>query len=262
MAILDCMVRSNLLQMDTRLQVVIPDNRDGKTLRPTKVVYLLHGYGRAADQWSRETFVEKDCARYGFIAVCPDVGHSFYTDLRYGQPFFSYVTEELPEIVARLFALEPSREDTFVAGLSMGGYGAMKMALTYPDRYAAAGSFAGALDVKMLMSVMGDDENSLAFKETIGAMGTEKKLADSDNPLCLLDDVGLLPRDERPRLYQTVGKQDQIYPLNTAFHKKAEEVGVPLLYQEWDGEHNYKFWTQSLSRCLQFFATGGTPDLP
>lgn len=261
MAILDCMVRSNLLQMDTRLQVVIPDNRDGKTLRPEKVVYLFHGYGRGADQWLRETFVEKDCARYGFIAVCPDVGHSFYTDLKYGQPFFSYVTDELPIIVNRLFSIDPPRENTFVAGLSMGGYGAMKAALTYPDRYMSAGSFAGALDVEQLQKRMLQDVNSLAYAESCGMFGVGEKVPESDNLLSLLEEVSLLPREERPKLYQSVGKQDDIYPLNIAFRKKADALGMPLTYQEWDGGHNYKFWTESLSKCLQFFAMGEEPSL-
>lgn len=259
MAVLDCMVRSTLLEMDTRVQVFIPDNRDGKTFRPERIVYLLHGYGRAADQWLRETFVEKDCARHGFVAVCPDVGHSFYTDLEYGQPFFSYITDELPTIIENFFHFHPGPENTYIAGLSMGGYGAMKAALTYPERYAAAGTFAGALDVDALLQFAPQMGGSLGEKEATAMFGVDGTIPEEDKPLFLLDKAADLPDGKRPKLYQCVGKQDPIYALNTAFHKKADALGIPLVYEEWDGIHNYKFWTESLSRCLEYFATGELP---
>ena len=85
--------------------------------------------------------------------VMPNVHLSFYTDMAHGGKYWQFISEEVPAIVRDMFPLSARREDNFVAGLSMGGYGAFKLALTYPERYAAAASLSGAVDINDVVRV-------------------------------------------------------------------------------------------------------------
>ena len=95
----------------------------------------------------RQTPVERYASLYNLAVVMPYVNHSFYTDEKYGEKYWTFVSQELPEVVHGYLGLSQSPQDTYLAGQSMGGYGAMKLALTYPQRYWAAGCFSGAVDI-------------------------------------------------------------------------------------------------------------------
>jgi S-formylglutathione hydrolase FrmB len=109
-----------------------------------KVLYLLHGYSDDHSIWMRRTSVERYAAEHHLAVIMPAVNHSFYTNEVQGERYWDYISEELPRAMHRFFRLSDKPEDTFVAGLSMGGYGAMKLALTHPERFGAAASFCGA----------------------------------------------------------------------------------------------------------------------
>lgn len=120
-------IRSQSLGMDTGLTVVLPFDRAAVPETECPTVYLLHGHGENADVWTRMTSAERYANAYGVALVMPEVQRSFYTDMAMGLSYFSYVTKELPDTCQRLFHLSSRREDRFVAGLSMGGYGALKL---------------------------------------------------------------------------------------------------------------------------------------
>ncbi len=114
---------------------------------PPPVLYLLHGLSDDDTIWLRRTSIERYVAEFGLAVVMPQVHRSFYLDGEYTGAYWTFVAEELPALVAGFFRVSQAREDTFVAGLSMGGYGAMLHALRQPGRFAAAASLSGALDV-------------------------------------------------------------------------------------------------------------------
>ncbi len=93
------------------------------------MLYLLHGLSQDASAWQRYSSFETLADAYGLVVVMPSAGRSFYIDQPNGQRYFTYLTEELPQYLADVFGLAPRREDTFIAGSSMGGYGAFKAAL-------------------------------------------------------------------------------------------------------------------------------------
>ncbi|MFR7473342.1 MAG: alpha/beta hydrolase [Christensenellales bacterium] len=95
------------------------------------------------------------------VVVMPEMHNNFYTDQAIGWPYLKYVAEELPRIIETYLRVSPKRENTYVAGLSMGGYGAMKIALTYPEKFGFAASFSGALDIVALMQ---DDKEQIAHE--------------------------------------------------------------------------------------------------
>ena len=151
MALLRCDFFSETLGLSTSMTVILPQQTSGQigmtgaTAAEIPVLYLLHGLSDDDTIWSRRTSIERYVAPLGLAVVMPQVHQSFYSDEVHGLPFWTFLTEELPALVSGFFHVSTRREDTFVAGLSMGGYGAMKWALRQPDRFAAAASLSGAL---------------------------------------------------------------------------------------------------------------------
>ena len=139
---------SKVLDMDQSLYVILPDKGEGAPPEPLPpeggypVLYLLHGTSHDFSHFLRYTSIERYAADRKIAVVTPSAQLSGYADMAHGEPFFTYLTEEVPEIVKNLYPVSRKREDTFVAGVSMGGYGAAKVGLTYPDRFAAIGALS------------------------------------------------------------------------------------------------------------------------
>ena len=148
MALLRCDFRSETLGLDTAMSVILPSGAAPAGGHPT--LWLLHGSGDDHTAWTRQTSIERYVADTGWAVVMPQVDRSYYADMVYGKRYWTFVREELPRIARSFFRLSEHRADNAVAGLSMGGYGAFKLALNFPDRYAAAASLSGALDPETL----------------------------------------------------------------------------------------------------------------
>jgi putative tributyrin esterase len=144
MALIRCDFWSEALEMSTSMTVILPD---GDATDPPPVLYLLHGLTDDHTAWTRFSSVERYAEDLGLAVVMPSVDRSFYANEAYGMRFWDLLSAELPERVGRFFRVSARREDTFVAGLSMGGYGAVKWALREPERFAAAATLSGALDL-------------------------------------------------------------------------------------------------------------------
>ena len=248
------------VKVNIPLSVILPDPgaMGDIPVRSRKVLYLLHGISGDAGAWHRYTIVETLAAAYGLVVVMPSVGRSFYTDLPNGQLYFTYLTEELPKYLKDVFGIAPRREDTMIAGNSMGGYGAFKAALLRPERYAAAASFSGVLSMAILTAVPDDprrQEFTLLFGDLDSLAGSEHDPA-----------VWLRRAAERaaaaapvPRLYISVGRQEDLYPLSTEFHSECMKLGVPAEYHEDDGGHNWFLWDKEI-RLFLAETLGPVPD--
>src|SRR3954451_12923117 len=154
MALLRCDFFSDALSLSTSMTVILPQpttTQIGMTGdasdEPPGVLYLLHGLSDDDTIWLRRTSIERYVAPLGLAVVMPQVHRSFYTDEAHGNRYWTFLTEELPALVESFFRLSRRREGTFVAGWSMGGYGAWKWALSRPERFAPAASLSGAVDV-------------------------------------------------------------------------------------------------------------------
>ena len=231
------------------LYIILPDPGDmGKVpVRKRKVLYLLHGLSNDGSAWQRYSSIETVANDYGLVVIMPSVGRSFYTDQLNGQAYFSYLIEELPKYLADVFGLRPKREDTLIAGLSMGGYGAFKAALLYPERFSAAASFSGALSLEILRAIPNDPRQA-EFRYIFGDLD---KLEGSEH-----DSMVWLARASQnpsayPRLYMSVGKQEDLYPLNQMFYAACQQFGVPVEYLEEDGEHNWYLWDRHIRWFLR-----------
>jgi S-formylglutathione hydrolase FrmB len=210
------------------------------------VLYLLHGLSDDASAWQRYTAIETIATAYGLVVVMPSVGRSFYIDQPNGQLYFTYLMEELPRYLSDVFDLAPRREDTLIAGVSMGGYGAMKAALLHPDRFYAAASLSGFLSLEFL-NAFPDDPRVEEFRFVLGDLS---KLSGSDHdPLMWLAKAAGDP-EALPRLYLASGRQEDVYPLSLMFRAACQNLGINVDFHEEDGRHEWLFWNTQIQRFL------------
>ena len=236
------------IKVNTPLNIILPDPGDIKELpiRKRKVLYLLHGLSDDASAWQRFSSIETIARAYGLVVVMPSVGRSFYTDQPNGQLYFTYLTQELPQYLSDVFNLTPIREDTLIAGISMGGYGALKAALLYPQRFSAAASFSGALSLEILKAIPNDPRQA-EFRTIFGDL--EQLQGSEHDPLVWLQKAAQ-KLSELPRLFVACGRQDDLYPLNVMFNLACTNLGLPLNYHEEDGKHDWSFWNKQIQRFL------------
>jgi S-formylglutathione hydrolase FrmB len=236
------------VQVNSPLYILLPD--PGKMgdipLARRKVLYLLHGLSDDGSAWQRYTSIETLAAAYGLVVVMPSAGRSFYTDMPNGQNYFTYLTEELPRYLADVFNLSPRREDTFIAGNSMGGYGAIKAAFLHPERYAAAASFSGVLSL-LVLQALPDDPRRKEFGLLFGDL---EKLSGSDHdPATWLTRAAQNP-SALPKLFISVGRQEDIYILSGMFHAACQSQGISSEYYEEDGQHDWFLWDKHIRLFL------------
>ncbi|AWB47023.1 esterase [Paenibacillus sp. CAA11] len=249
MAYIQMAVYAETLGMSTDIHMVIPMQSPLRASRGGKlpVLYLLHGLGGDHTEWTRQSSIERYAEAKGVALVLPRADRSYYTDMKQGGLFFTYLSQELPEIVGSLFPISQRREDTFVAGISMGGYGAFKLALRCPEQYAAAASLSGGLDIVRRLS----GPNGFAPDEAERIFGSVDAVKGSDNDLFELA-AALGARGTQPLLFQCCGTEDFMYEGNQAFLHHARQAGLEITYEEETAGHEWKYWDRVSQRLLEW----------
>ncbi|MEG0664650.1 MAG: alpha/beta hydrolase-fold protein, partial [Clostridia bacterium] len=162
--------------------------------------------------------IEEYANNYGVAVIMPNGLRSFYCDMEYGLKYFTYISKELPKICEDIFNIPNKRENKFIAGLSMGGYGAFKCAFTYPEDYAGCGSFSGAVDTDFVKKYI---FNSPQYsKEAFAILGDDIK---PDNDLFYLSSLANNSKYDL-KVYQSCGKQDFLYTSNIKFKNHLEKL--------------------------------------
>ncbi len=252
MALFHCNFFSEILGVSTSMDVVLPQQTVSqigmkgsvkKSKHPT--LYLLHGLSDDHTTWQRRTSIERYVANMGLAVIMPSVGRSWYADMVNGPKYWTFISEELPAIARSFFPLSDRREDNFVAGLSMGGYGAFKLALRFPDRFAAGASLSGALDI---------GERSKDRQEEFRYIFGDAPLKGSMNDLFYAAKECKTKASISPRLYQWCGTSDFLYQDNLRFRDYALELGLDLTYEEGPGDHSWEHWDRQIQRVLQWLA--------
>jgi len=236
-------------KVNSPLYIILPDPGEmkGIPVKNRKVLYLLHGLSDDGSAWQRYTSIETYARQYGLIVVMPSVGRSFYADLPNHQQYFTYLTQELPRYLEEVFGIPPRRENTMIAGNSMGGYGAVKTALNFPERFFAVASFSGLVSMAVVENMPVDDPRKDEF---IWIFGDPYKLPGSEHdPLFWLQRAKQAHKD-LPYLYIACGKQDDLYPLNVLFISTCRSLGIEIDYYEADGRHDWFFWDAQIQRFL------------
>lgn len=248
---------SKLIGQSLPYNVVLPAGYDAKTAAQTRypVLYLLHGLGGSANDWvSNRAHVSEYASRYSMIVVVPEGRDGWYTDgVAPNDKFESYVVEELLPDVQRRFRTIEAREGRAVAGLSMGGYGALKFGLKYPDKFIFAASMSGALAAAAWVSEM---PLPAFLKPSI-----TRVYGAADSPVRPANDIYKIVRalpPERvaslPYFYLDCGTEDGLLSYNRDFAALLVEHKIPHEYRQLPGTHSWPYWDRQVQEVLRLAA--------
>ena len=263
MALLHVNYHSAVLRMDTAFSVIMPETMQGIGLAGAKerqhypVLWLLHGRSDDHTIWMRRTSIERYAAPYGIMVIMPEVSYSRYLNMKHGPAYYDFAARELPEVCAALFPrMSRAREDNFIAGLSMGGGGAMWIGLHNPDRYGGICmlSTGGIAPLEHLWR--GQDNGSSAYRKTnLDVYGTEDSdsLAGTDYDILRLIRETAEKSPVLPRVYHAMGTEDVRYPVAMTIKDTFLSIpGNPYRYEyhEGPGKHEWEFWDTWIRRYL------------
>lgn len=225
--------------------------------RPMKTLYLLHGFSGNESDWQFNGVAEDIAFRYNLAVIMPDGENSFYLDRASSSgKVCTYVGQELVDFTRRTFGLSDRREDTYIGGLSMGGFGAIHTSLTFPETFEGCIALSSALIIHELKDMQEGAPNMLAnmayYREIFGDL---QQAAETDaNPEVLY--CRIQENNGRiPRMFQAVGTEDFLYTNNTQFrdfvlaHRRPED---DYKYVEGPGIHDWNFWNQYIFQALDY----------
>ena len=265
MAFMEIHFFSEVLGRGVSVNGIIPEDFRPEGPVPYKTLYLLHGLSDDHTAWQRYTEIECLANRGRFAVIMPNADRSFYTNMAKGDRYLDYIALELPQAMRSFFkGMSHKPEDNFIAGLSMGGYGAFKVALNYPDRFAAACSLSGALDIDFMYRVYhGKSPSDIARTKALyeNIFGEPEKLSGSEHDLLFLLEQNVKKGVVLPELYLTCGTEDPILPCSDSFFEKAKTLGVEKIsYKQAPGHHNWTFWNGQIKDFAVRIAKGKDPE--
>lgn len=238
---------SQALKQYREMTVLYPDASEVTTEeamdRDIPVLYLLHGMNGNQNSWTGRTNLERLVRHTNVIVVMPNCDNGWYTNTASGVNYFDAVAIELPKIIRRFFPnATTKREKTFIAGLSMGGYGAFKIAFE-TNQFAWAGSFSGALveeeDFKDLIS-----EDYTYWKGIFGEFSQENFAKHSLSN-------SAKQSDGKTKCYAWCGEGDFLYEANLHTVDVLKTMGVELEFQVDPGTHDWYYWEQQIEIFLR-----------
>lgn len=217
------------------------------------VLYLLHGLSDDESIYMRRSSIERYAEKEKLMVIMPNGDRYFYTDTPGCGHYFSFITKELPAVLKDTFANFPiERKKTFIGGISMGGYGALKAALRNPDKYSSVLCLSGAFDICGMaensflggkdwwQSILGDVSTARSGSEDVFALAEK----------CKAEGV------ELPRITMWCGKSDFILDQSRCMYKHLSELGYDVSYAESNGSHCWDSWDPALENFLPIIAKG------
>lgn len=250
MALAELNFYSEALGMQTTVNVIIPQKSSSGEIgiksdakdEKYKCVYLLHGLSDNHSIWLRRTSIERYAQEYGICVVMPCADKSFYTDMKDGGKYYTYIAKELPRIIREFFNVSEKREDNFIAGNSMGGYGALKIGLRECDSFCACAGLSSVADIVGLTDTFRD--------VYIPIFGEELNIPDEENLFFLTQSNNNNPN--KPKIYMGVGTEDYMYKENIKLKEHIESLDFDFTYRESSGTHCWEFWDEYIQYVLEW----------
>ena len=250
MALAELNFYSEALGMQTTVNVIIPQKSSSGEIgiksdakdEKYKCLYLLHGLSDNHSIWLRRTSIERYAQEYGICVVMPCADKSFYTDMKDGGKYYTYIANELPRIIREFFNVSEKREDNFIAGNSMGGYGALKIGLRECDSFCACAGLSSVADIVGLTDTFRD--------VYIPIFGEELNIPDEENLFFLTQSNNNNPN--KPKIYMGVGTEDYMYKENIKLKEHIESLDFDFTYRESSGTHCWEFWDEYIQYVLEW----------
>ena len=238
-------VPSQMLERVNRTIVAIPEA--GGIDCPA--IYMLHGYGGNQQQWRDDAVLGPLADRYGVVLVLPDGGHNGWwldSPVRAHRGYETHVVYALASFIERRFGARPGRSARALVGLSMGGHGAITLALKHPDRYCAAASLSGVLDLERH-----PEEWELAAQ--LGPMAESRPAWRQNSARWLVERLpALFAADLAPALSLSCGTSDFAFQENEEVHRRLVELEVPHAYETPEGGHDHGYWKARVETQIRF----------
>lgn len=251
---------SVLIRTSITLDILLPETikdaaKDKKTFgeyaagKEYPVLWLLHGAGGDGSDWPRFSRAEALAVEKELVIVCPTCFDPTYSNMAHGYRWLDYIGVELYDLIRTMLPVSGRREDHFIAGLSMGGYGAYKLALTFPEKYAGVAGLSGAYEIpqdyekgtlrggeKLIGAALGDKGKVLGGKNDIFALA--EKRAAQGGPL--------------PKAYLTCGRDDFCLESEERFYAHLKQLGYDVSRKDYDGySHQWDFWSMVLAEAAE-----------
>lgn len=244
-------LESKLMAREMPYRVVLPPGYKTGGSERFSVIYLLHGLTGHFNNWTDKTSLNLYAQNYKSIIVTPEGGDGWYTDSvsKPNERYESYVIQELIPEIDKKFRTLTTRDKRAIAGLSMGGYGALKFGLKYPDKFILAGSFSGALGAA-----------SITEKQFPGAIGktidgifgpAESEARKSNDIFAIIRTMTPEKIKTMPFLYIDCGTEDFLFQNNRQFIELLIEKGVLHEYRQLPGAHDWKYWDKQVQEFLR-----------
>ncbi len=263
MALMQVQFFAETLGMCTAVNVILPEKHQGIGVEGAKefegrypVLYLLHGASDDHTIWLRRTNIERYVAKMNLAVVMPEVLLSRYENMVHGPRFQDYIADELPRVMESFFPISSKREDKFIAGLSMGGMGALKIGMAYPDRYAAVGIFSsGNLFYRKTASTVIRKRASgqPPIMEAIYGTTDVNELKGSKWDPFVIAEEKLAKKETMPRFFHVCGTEDFLLDSERRtcdwFDKHP---AIEYTYKEAPGAHTWEFWDTWVQEFLKF----------
>ncbi len=255
MAFLQVSIYSNVLEMEVSMNVILPQKTEKKIgtatngrLTDVPVMYLLHGMGGNHSVWERRTSIERYVADLGLAVIMPSTDLGWYTDTRYDMKYWTFISEELPTICHELFPqLTTKRAKTFAVGLSMGGYGAIKLGFAKPESFGAVASLSGAVNLADRMEDLLAVRGQKFWEGIFGPF--EQVQGSSNDPMFLLDQLvksGKTP----PNIFLCCGEEDLLLYGNKKMASALTSNTIEHTFETGPGNHDWIFWDTWIQRVL------------
>jgi putative tributyrin esterase len=242
--------RSRVLGKQTTTRVLYPESGTP----PFPVLYLLHGLSDDSSSWGRNSRIEIHAAQFPMIVAMPDGYRGFYTDNEQGPAYARHFAVELPNFIERTFHARTDRGGRAIGGLSMGGYGAMRLGLGHPDRFCSIHSHSGALDcgatVHRVWQDSPDPDGPNCPEEMLRIFGTQPA-PESHDPLELAKQA----RHDLPAILIDCGTDDFLLQANRDFVDALQREKIPHTYIEHPGGHDWTYWDTHVQEALRFHAS-------
>lgn len=265
MAFIQMSILSKSLMRTVPVNVILPVDKmvlpgmPKREEKPYKALYLLHGiFGNCTD-WVCGTRIQRFSEEHDLVVVMPSGDNAFYVDRPAAHNFYGeFIGEELVELTRKMFPLSRKREHTFIGGLSMGGYGAMRNGLKYGDTFGYIVSLSGALHLEEMASRTKDNTffiESKSFAES--CFGDLSKLLDSDkNPKWLVKERKKAGKP-LPKVYIACGDQDSLLEANRDMAAFLKAQGVDVTFEVGPGGHEWDFWDAYIKKAIDWLPTEG-----
>lgn len=263
MAFIQMNLLSKTLMRTVPVNVILPVDKmvfpgmPEREEKPYKTLYLLHGvFGNYTD-WVCGSRIQRFAEEHDLVVVMPSGDNAFYVDQPAGNNFYGeFIGKELVELTRKMFPLSHKREDTFIGGLSMGGFGALRNGLKYSDTFGCIVSLSGALHLEEMAARTKDAPFFLESKSYSEAcFGDLSKVLESDkNPRWLVKELKKVGKD-LPKIYMACGDRDSLLPINQDMADFLKAQGADVTFEVGPGSHEWDFWDTYIKKAIDWLPT-------